>query len=108
MPQPRREGAAVAPTPLPAKTPITQLGLTAAQAKLLTPAARKLTRGDLLAMMQGKAPKAAKGLTVKDLSSITQVYAASLAAVRPQPGCCCCCCDPCCCCCCASLGTLVP
>ena len=107
MPTPRR-AASVAPAQLPATTPITKLGLTAAQAKLLTPAARKLTRGDLLAMMQGRAPKTAQALTVKDLSSITQVYAASLRAVRPLPGCCCCCCDPCCCCCCATLGTLAP
>jgi hypothetical protein len=90
---------------LPPRTPISQLGLTPAEARRLTPAARKLTRADLIAMMEGKVPRAAEALTVRDLTSISRVYAASMKAAvgRPIPGCCCCSCGPCCCCCCATL-----
>jgi len=88
---------------LPLRTPISQLGLTPAEARRLTPAARKLTKADLIAMMEGKVPRAAEALTVRDLTSISQVYAASMkaAAGRPTPGCCCSCGRACCCCCCA-------
>jgi hypothetical protein len=88
---------------LPLRTPISQLGLTPAEARRLTPAARKLTKADLLAMMEGKEPRAAAALTVRDLASISQVYAASLRAAAPDlpTGCCCSCGRACCCCCCA-------
>ena len=92
--------------PLPARTPISKLGLTPAQARGLTPAAKKLTKADLLAMMEGKVPRAAQALTFRDLTSINQVYATALRArADPLPGCCCCCCagGACCCCCCATL-----
>jgi hypothetical protein len=96
-------------TPLPPRTPITELGLTAAAAKGLTPAAKKLTRGDLVAMMTGEMPRAAQALTVKDLTSISRVFAASAKASfilpRPTPGCCCCSCGGgCCCCCCVRVA----
>lgn len=89
--------------PLPMRTPITKLGLTAAQTRRLTPAARKLTRGDLLAMMEGKTPKAAQALTVRDLTSISQVYATALRASLPPLSCCCCCAGGGCCCCCCDV-----
>jgi len=98
----RRAAAPVTPQKvLPANTPITKLGLTAAEARGLTPAAQKLTRGDLIALMQGQAPKSVHALTVRDLTSISAVYSKALtAAARPPgPGCCCCCSTPCCCCC---------
>ena len=106
MPVRRTPAGRVRVTPLPARTPITELGLTAAAARGLTPAAKKLTRGDLVAMMTGEMPRAAQALTVKDLTSISQVFAASAKAgfvrPRPTPACCSCCCGRagCCCCCC--------
>jgi hypothetical protein len=108
MPSERRPPAgAVRQASLPKQTPITKLGLLPADAKGLTPAARKLTRGDLIAMMEGRAPKAAQALTVRDLTSISNVYARSLSAIaRPAPGCCSCSCGlgGCCCCCCAAAA----
>ncbi len=103
----RRAAAPVAPQKaLPAKTPIAQLGLTAAEARGLTPGARKLTKGDLVALMKGQVPKAAQALTVRDLTSINAVYSKALAAAArpPGPGCCCCCSTPCCCCCSAAAA----
>jgi hypothetical protein len=107
MPSARRPPARAArQKPLPARTPISELGLTPAEARRLTPAARKLTRGDLIAMMEGKVPRAAQALTLRDLTSISQVYSTAVKAgfgARPTPGCCCSCCagGGCCCCCCA-------
>ena len=92
------------------RTPISELGLTAAEARRLTPGARKLTKGDLIAMMEGKIPRAAQGLTLRDLTSISNVYAAAARSMSirpaPTPACCCCCCARGgCCCCCATLTT---
>ena len=91
--------------PLPARTPISKLGLTPDQARGLTPGAKKLTRADLLAMMEGKPSRAAQALTIRDLTSISQVYALAMRVPNPEPGCCCCSCagGACCCCCCATL-----
>jgi hypothetical protein len=88
------------------RTPISELGLRPAEARRLTPGALKLTRGDLIAMMEGKVPRAAQALTLRDLTSIKQVFATHLrGGLRPDPGCCCCCCgDACCCCCCETLA----
>ena len=91
---------------LPMRTPISELGLRPEDAKRLTPAARRLTKGDLIAMMEGEVPPAAQALTVRDLNSISQVYAARARAGfvgRPTPGCCCSCGRSCCCCCCDSV-----
>jgi len=101
----RKPAGSAVGKPLPARTPITQLGLTAAEARRLTPAAQKLTRGDLMAMLGGKMPRAAQALTVRDLTSISQVYASALSTSlvgRPHPACCSCCCgrSGCCCSCC--------
>jgi hypothetical protein len=88
---------------LPLRTPIAELTETW-QARRLTPTARKLTKGDLIALAEGRITKSAQSLTLRDLSSIRQVFAtrASLGGVRPTPGCCCCCSNPCCCCCCVA------
>ncbi len=104
MPPARRAGPRL--KPLPMRTPISDLGLTPAEARKLTPAARKLTRGDLMAMIAGQVPRAAQALTLRDLTSISQVYSTAMKAglgVRPgpNPGCCCCCGRVGCCCCCA-------
>ena len=80
MPVRRTPASRVRVTPMPPRTPITELGLTAAAARGLTPAAKKLTRGDLVTMMSGEMPRAAQALTVKDLTSISQVFAASAKA----------------------------
>jgi len=108
MPGARRPPARA--VPLPMRTPISELGLTAAEARRLTPGARKLTKGDLIAMMEGKIPRAAQGLTLRDLTSISNVYAAAARSMSirpaPTPACCCCCCARGgCCCCCATLTT---
>jgi hypothetical protein len=92
------------------RTPISELGLTSAQARRLTPAARKLTKGDLIAMMEGKVPRGAQALTLRDLTSISDVYAAAARAMSsrpaPPPACCCCCIRGACCCCCAAAVTV--
>ncbi len=101
MPPARRQPAALAPQkPLPMRTPLAKLGLTSAEARRLTPAARKVTKGDLVAMMGGQIPRAAQALTLRDLTSINQVLALrARAGGGTTPGCCCCCSTPCCCCC---------
>jgi len=82
------------------RTPLAKLGLTSAEARRLTPAARKVTKGDLVAMMGGQIPRAAQALTLRDLTSINQVLALrARAGGGTTPGCCCCCSTPCCCCC---------
>jgi len=83
------------------------MGLSAAELKTLSPAAQKLTKGDLVAAMQGKIPPAVMALTIRDLNSITNVYAAravSTGGGGGGPGCCCCCIACCCCCCAASIA----
>ena len=64
--------------PLPRNTPIGELGVTKAQLAKLTPAARKLTKGDLIALDKwnsagGKGP-APDHLTVRDLSSLRKAF----------------------------------
>ncbi|SRR6266496_1290809 len=98
------------PVPLALTTPLSQFGLAAAELKQITPAAQKLTKADLISMMEGRPSAAALQLSVKDLNSITQVYVARTksGAVKGGGGTttsggggCCCCCIACCCCCCA-------
>lgn len=91
--------------PLPLTTPLAKLGLSAAEAKALTPAAQKLTKANLIAMMEGSTPTAVESLTVRDLNSITKVYAQKVKTgdtTTSGGGGCCCCCIACCCCCCAA------
>jgi hypothetical protein len=94
-----------APGSLPRNTPVKSLGFTPAQLSKLTPAASKLTKGDLLALQKwgaagGKGP-APGHLTVADLSSLQRAFpnpTASIQALKAksQGTTYCCCCSPCC------------
>jgi hypothetical protein len=88
---------------LPLDTPIFKM-LSADQAKLLSPAALKLTKADLLALQQpgGKAKMAELNITFEDLKTVEEAFHQSfdvsgLQAVE-SGGISCCCCTPCCCC----------
>src|SRR5262249_20349296 len=102
--------AAPAPGKLPKNTPISQLGLTRAQLSKLTPAARKLTKGDLVAL-QKWGESGGKGnppdhLKIADIQSLQKAVgtpsaavsrAKNLAAAQNGGGTTyCCCCSPCC------------
>jgi len=101
------------PGRLPLNTPITSLGFDAAEIAQLTPAAKKLTKGDLMELREyqakGDTKNAPLHLTVADLNSITAAFYA-MDARRHQPGLLqdssnsvsCCCCTPCCSCCAAA------
>lgn len=80
---------------LPATTPITKM-LTPAGAEGLSPAARTLTKADLVAMQSGRVTPAAARLTVRDIQTIQGAFAkpGGLAAADVSL---CCCCTPCCC-----------
>lgn len=88
-------------------TPITRMRLTKANVSNLTPAARRLTKADLVALAKVQAglstrlSPAAEALTVKDVRSIRAVFI-DVAAVGGIGGVAdidvsCCCCTPCCC-----------
>jgi hypothetical protein len=70
--------------------------------KKLTPAARTLTKKDLLLLDAGQFTRATKKLTTEDLHSLRVVFAQN--SLRKAGGsgggyyCCCCCCYFCCCC----------
>ena len=95
-----------APGKLPKNTPISGLGLSAAQLAKLTPAARKVTKGDLLALQKwsqaGGKGAAPDHLTIGDIKSLQSAVGspetfAKKAAKKDNGGvtvCCCCC--PCC------------
>jgi hypothetical protein len=98
-----------APGKLPSNTPISRLGLSSAQLAKLTPAARKLTKGDLVALQKwgssGGKGAAPDHLTVADLQSLkkavgdpatfaTQAKKRSMLAADTVA--CCCSCCPCC------------
>jgi hypothetical protein len=102
----------IAIKPLAQSTPLAKFGLAPAEIKVLTPAAQKVTKAQLIGMMAGQPPPEALKLTVKDLNSITHVYLARAKAgtvkgegggttTTSGGGGCCCCCIACCCCCCA-------
>lgn len=80
---------------LPATTPITKM-LTPAGVEALSPAARTLTKADLVAMQAGRVTPAAAKLTVRDIQTIQGAFArpGGLAAADVSL---CCCCTPCCC-----------
>jgi hypothetical protein len=102
-----------APGRLPLNTPITNLGFDAAELAQLTPAAKKLTKGDLMELrewqVKGDTKNAPLHLTVADLNSISAAFYA-MDNRRHQPGLLqdssnsvsCCCCTPCCSCCAAA------
>jgi hypothetical protein len=87
-------------------TPVEKL-LPKDKAKLLTPAAAKLTRGDLIAMHDAAANnmlaefEKKHGLTAADVASINKAFvgygsSANLKAMKAQDVNVCCCCSPCC------------
>jgi hypothetical protein len=95
---------------LPNTTPLTQLGFTATELKRLSPRVRKLTRSDLIALVEKPDATPAKlNLTFQDLQGL-HALAASAAKKSGTTtggggsgdgGIRCCCCIACCCCCCA-------
>jgi hypothetical protein len=101
--------AVPAPGKLPKNTPISDLGLTPAQLAKLTPAARKLTKGDLVAL-QKWADSGGKGnppdnLRIVDIQSLGKAVGNPVAAVTRARNMAeaanggisgCCCCTPCC------------
>ena len=92
---------------LPASTPITELGLPPAAAARLTPAARRLTKADLLSLDQngGTSPVAAK-LSAADVLSISAAFnehpqlmaESKSSSSNSHPASCCCCSLACSCC----------
>jgi hypothetical protein len=93
---------------LPMDAPIYKL-LTADQAKLLTPAAAKLTKADLLKLQGLKGVKLSDmNLTFDDVKTIEAAFhqgfeVSGLAKTGDDGTVACCCCAPCCCCCGASV-----
>ena len=97
-----------APGKLPRNTGLSDLGFTPAMISKLTPAAKKLNKGDLIALQKwgaarGRGPAPAH-LTVQDISSLTKAYGeptARVTALRRRAATnggtsYCCCCSPCC------------
>jgi len=88
---------------MPASTNITELGLTPEAVETLTPAAKKLSKEDLVALGNGKLNDATRGLTVQDIGSIRKAFGTGYAPGKVSPGLAtsvdvsCCCCTPCCC-----------
>jgi hypothetical protein len=111
--------ATIAPGTLPKNTPLSQLGFTPAAIAKLTPAAKKLTKGDLVALQKwsasgGKGPAPAH-LTIADLQSLAKASGtpeamqarAKKTTVKGGGGTTyCCCCSPCCCC--TAAAEIVP
>lgn len=89
-------------------TPISKMGFTDLELKVLSPRARKLTRSELVSLVEkpGTAP-AALALTFKDLQGLHSVAVNALKKPTTggggsgDGGIRCCCCIACCCCCCA-------
>lgn len=96
------------PGKLPKNAPLSQLGFSPAQLAKLTPAARKLDKGDLIALQKwgaaGGKGAAPEHLTVADLQSLqravgnrdTFISQARKRAVAADNISCCCSCTPCC------------
>lgn len=98
-----------APGKLPKNTPISKLGFTPDQLQKLTPAARSLTKGDLIALQKwaesGGKGSAPDHLTIQDLNSLQKATgnpATFIARAKKRSQLandsvsCCCCCTPCC------------
>jgi len=96
---------------LPLETPVAQMRLSERELEKLTPAAKRLTKGDLIALgvalgrwpaegIQVQRPTIAQAqrLTVEDVRSIEAAFTPLAAAVGPAAlDISCCCCTPCCC-----------
>jgi|GEM_PF-4322521 len=99
------------PGKLPNNTPIKQLGFPAAEVAQLTPAAQKLTKGDLLALQKwsesGGTSPAPDHLTVADINSLQKAFSAKpqFKGVAADVTACCCCCP---CCSCTAAAEIAP
>ena len=93
---------------MPLSTNITELVHSPERSQLLTPAASKLTKADLVRLATGatEGQPALTALTVTDLKSIQNAFEGApdtwLAAPDSGASCCCSCCIACCCSCCAA------
>jgi hypothetical protein len=97
------------PGRLPLNTPITQLGFSPPEISMLTPAAQKLNKGDLMQLQEwsanGDMKDAPVHLTIQDLTSLQAAYRAMETREHAgqsgvlQTNVSCCCCTPCCSCC---------
>jgi hypothetical protein len=79
---------------------IEQMGLTPEGVAELTPAAKTLTKLDLVQLGNGRLTEATKGLTVKDIGSIRKAFGTNYAPGKIGGAALdvsCCCCTPCCC-----------
>jgi hypothetical protein len=94
-----------APGRLPPNTPIGKLGFSAAELAMMTPAAKALTKQQLLELQEwgrkGDIAGAPEHLTIKDINSLEGAYAAMnarqhAAGATAQDVTACCCCCPCC------------
>lgn len=82
---------------LPGRTPITQMGLDPKYARVLTDAARNLTKTDLETLATGKNTAATRNLTVADIKSVQVAFGGGFDAGELALDVSCCCCTPCCC-----------
>lgn len=87
-------------TRMPVATPIERMGLSKKGIELLTPAAKSLTKADLIDLEMGTVSSpAGKKLTVKDVASIQQAFGKHYSPIDnvAEIDVSCCCCTPCCC-----------
>ena len=105
-----------APGKLPKDTPIAALGFTKAQLSKMTPAARKLNKGDLIALQKwsssggkGSPPGHLKVADLQSLQKATGSPEAMVSRMRTQATAdvtvCCCCCP---CCTCTAAAEIIP
>lgn len=85
-------------------TPIKELGLSDVEFKLLTPAAQKLTKSDLINLSLKRDSSNVQALTIKDLNSINAAFSGYSAQLTNDVSCCCC--TPCCSC--SAAATTAP
>ncbi len=85
-------------------TPIKELGLSDTQFQLLTPAAQRLTKADLINLSLKRDSTTVQALTIKDLNSISAAFSGYSANLTNDVSCCCC--TPCCSC--SAAATTIP
>ena len=82
---------------LPAKTTLDKMGLPPATFKKLSPAAKKLTKGDLVALWADQTTARAGAVTLKDINIIKKGFGEQVGTGSPVAMDIYCCCCPCCC-----------
>ena len=88
---------------MPPNVNIQQMGLTPEAIAELTPAAKTLTKQDLVQLSNGTLTASTRELTVRDIGSIRKAFGTGYAPGRVSPSAAaeidvsCCCCTPCCC-----------